>query len=224
LTRAPGIVNFKDYALSLAEQSHSFLGEINQTLIDRDLPWSPRLTEIIENRTNTAIIATINVWYTAVSDSKASTPELPETKSLRIVAESTTKTIDVSHDHTFEFIVIDNFGIRTPCEIRTEVAGMILETESYQDLANPWINYRVPLPANKLKNLEGSVELIVTAVRGGYGSARLVLPLSIKGQSTVELTPSQPSYMIYVSVAAAVAMLLSSMLLVREHRRRRQAT
>jgi hypothetical protein len=220
----PSTVNFTDYAFFLARQSHSFLAEINTTLIDQDLPWSPRLTAIIENRTNTAIIATINVWHTAVSASKANAPELPETKTLSIVASSTIQQIDVSHDNALEFIVVDSLGVRTPCEIQTEIGGMVLETESYQDLTNPWINYLVPLPASKLRNLQGTAELSVTALRGGYASAKLLLSLGIEGQSTVESkTPTQSSYMIYVSIAAAVIMLLSSMLLVRE-RRKQQAT
>jgi hypothetical protein len=219
---SPSTVNFTDYSFFLARQSHSFLAEINTTLIDQDLPWSPRLTAIIENRTNTAIIATINVWHTAISASKANAPELPETKTLSIVASSTIQQIDVSHDNTFEFTVVDSFGVRTPCEIRTEVAGIILETESYRDLANPWINYRVPLPANKLKNLSGTIELSVTALRGGYALARLLLPLTID-QSAVESKPApQPNYMIYMSIAAGAVMLLSSILMLREYRKQRQ--
>jgi hypothetical protein len=60
------IMNRTEYVLFLARQSHSFLTEINHTLIDQDKPWSPQLTEIIENRTNTAVAATVNVWHTAV--------------------------------------------------------------------------------------------------------------------------------------------------------------
>jgi hypothetical protein len=37
-------VNFREYSFALARQSQSFLAEINTTLIDQNLPWSPRLT------------------------------------------------------------------------------------------------------------------------------------------------------------------------------------
>jgi hypothetical protein len=219
---APQIVNFKDYAFALAKQSQSFLTEINNTLIDQNMPWSPRLTEIIENRTNTAIVATINVWHTAVLASNVAAPKLPETKILRIVAKSILQTIDVSHDNSFEFIVVDSLGVRTPCEIQTEIGGIALETESYQEPENPFIDYRIPLPTSKLKNLQVTVELAVTALRPGYAPVRLMVPLQVEGQVTIEPRPSvQPNYMIYVSIAATIIMLLSSILLLQEYRKQR---
>ena len=213
----PQIVNFKEYALLLARESHGFLAEINSTLIDRDQPWSARLTEIIENRTNTAIVATTNVWYTAISASGAKAPALPQSRTLTIITRSTLHTIDVSTDHLFEFAVTDSIGVKIACEVRTEVAGIVLETEFYQELTDPLGSYRVVLPRNKLEMLEGTVEFHVIAQRAGYTLARLVLPIRVVGRPRVEL-----SYVIYVSIVAALVMLLSFALLVREYRRQRR--
>jgi hypothetical protein len=63
--RIEPISNVTAFVLETAIQSHSFLSYINRTLIDEGLQWSPELTNIVENRTNAAIIATARVWYTA---------------------------------------------------------------------------------------------------------------------------------------------------------------
>jgi len=212
----PQIVNFTKYALSLARQSNSFLTEINATLIDLGLPWSNRMTEIVENRTNTAIIATINVWHTAISASNATPPAGPKTKTLRIVAKSTLQEIDVSRDSVFEFEVTDLLGVRTASQVRAEVASIVLDVESRRDLTDPLGYYRALLSGNKLKQLEEIVEITVTAIREGYASDRLVLSIRLVGQQK-----SQVNHMIYVSALAGFVMLLSFVLLVREYRRER---
>ena len=210
------IVNFKDHALFLAKQSNSFLAEINSTLIDQGLPWSSRLTEIIENRTNTAVVATMNVWHTAILASGFSAPTLPEPKTLKIAARSTLQAIDTTHDNVFAFTVTDRLGVKTASEIRAEVAGIVLETELHRDLADPLGSYRTLLPADKLKNLRGNIELGVTALREGYFSAKLIVPLRI------EEPHIQLDYMIYLATAAATIMILSFALLIREYRKQRQ--
>jgi hypothetical protein len=216
-------VNFREYSFALARQSQSFLAEINTTLIDQNLPWSPRLTQIIENRTNTAIMATANVWHSAILLSKTTAPMLPTTKVLIIVAKSSIETVDVTRDNAFEFSVTDSLGVKITSEIRAEIVNIVLETESYQDLTDPLIHYRIPLSASKLQNLRGAVELDITAQTPGYESAKLVVPLRIEEPGTIEPRSSvQPNYMIYVSVVAAIIMLLSSMLLLREYRKHKE--
>ncbi len=214
-------VNFTEYALFLAQQSHSFLAEINSTLIDENFAWSPRLTEIIENRTNTAIIATINVWHTAVSASGLNAPMLAGNRLLRIVATSTFQTMDISHDNTFEFIVTDQLGVQTVSDIRAEIGGLAVETESHQDLTNPLISYRMLLPSQRLKDLRGTVQLNITAARSGYFLGCLTLPIKIEGQVVPSEPPVPANFMIYVAIAATVTMLLSSVLLSREYGRRK---
>jgi len=210
----PQIVNLAEYALTLARQSYSFLVEINTTLIDLGQPWSSRLTEIVENRTNTAIIATTNVWHTAVAGSNANAPILPENKKLNIVATSLLQTIDVSRDSVFEFVVTDQLGVKVASEIRADIAGITLETESHLDLADPLGRYRTLLQANKLGGLGAVAEFIVIAQRSGYVPARLVVSVQVLGRPT-----GQPDYMIYVSIVASIFMLISFVLLVREYRK-----
>jgi len=215
----PQTVNFTEYALTLAWQSHSFLAEINNTLIDQNLPWSPRLSEIIENRTNTAIIATINVWHTSVSLASVEAPELPSTKTLRIVTRSTFQTIDVSYDNVFTFTVTDLFGAKTACEIQVDIAGIVLDTTLYRDLTDPLGSYSTVMSAVKLASLRGNVDLTVIAVREGYSSAKLVMPLRIK-----EPPLAMPIELIRLATAAGVIMVFSLALLMREYLRQRKAT
>jgi hypothetical protein len=208
------IVNFTDYAFFIAKQSHGFLAEINNALIDQGLSWSPRLTEIIENRTNTAIMATVNVWYTAVMNAAVGPPTLPQKNELRIVQTSMWQTMDLSHNNYLEFMVTDLLGVRTPCDVNVEVSGISLETESYQDPTDPWINYRTVLPGNKIKSAMEALEVTVTATREGYISGKLVFPVK-----TPEPSRDQHDYIVGVSVVSIMIMALSFVLLVREHRK-----
>jgi hypothetical protein len=210
----PSTVNFTDYAFFLARQSHSFLAEINTTLIDQGLPWSPRLTEIIENRTNTAIMATVNVWHTAVMNAAVNPPTLPQKNELRIVQTSGWQTLDLSHNNYLEFTVTDVLGVRTPCEVNAEVSGINLETESYQDPIDPWINYRTVLPGNKIKSAMENPEVRVTATREGYISGKLVFPVK-----TPEPSRDQHDCIVGVSVISIMIIVLSFVLMVREHRK-----
>ena len=208
------IANYTEYALFLARQSYGFLTEINHTLIDQDKSWSPRLTEIVENRTNTAIMATVNIWHTTVLVSNASAPILPDNRELSIVAISTLQTIDVSHGGVFKFTVTDLLGVKTSSQIRADVAGIALETESYRDLSDPLGSYSTLLPANKFANLGAIAEFTVIAERQGYVSARLVQSVRLAGQLT-----SLPDHLIYVSIIAAFLMFLSFVLLLRQYRK-----
>jgi len=208
------IANYTEYALFLARQSYGFLTEINHTLIDQDKSWSPRLTEIVENRTNTAIMATVNIWHTTVLASNASALMLPDNRELSIVAISTLQTIDVSHGGVFKFTVTDLLGVKTSSQIRADVAGIALETESYRDLSDPLGSYSTLLPANKFANLGAIAEFTVIAERQGYVSARLVQSVRLAGQLT-----SLPDHLIYVSIIAAFLMFLSFVLLLRQYRK-----
>jgi hypothetical protein len=86
------VENLTEFALSIAVQSHSFLPTINETLINEGLDWSPELTKIVENRTNTAITAVARVWYTAIVRANSPAPNMPSPNELSIILENTSLT------------------------------------------------------------------------------------------------------------------------------------
>ncbi len=109
------IGNLTDFVLSMARQSHSFLPIINQTLINQGLNWSPELTRIVENRTNTAIAAVARVWYTAIVEAKSQPPMPPAQNQLSIIVEGIS-----SMDNGLVSIrlrVVDSLGVPTYADV-----------------------------------------------------------------------------------------------------------
>lgn len=115
------IKNLTQFALDTAIQSHSFLPVINRTLINDNLPWSSELTMIIENRTNTAIIAVARVWLTAIVNANVSPPEIPQTNSLSIMMESFQ--INQNGVRIIRVGVVDALGIKTRATVTLTVDG-----------------------------------------------------------------------------------------------------
>jgi hypothetical protein len=116
------VENLTKFALNMAVQSHSFLPIINRTLIDEGLDWSPELTQIIENRTNTAIVAVGRVWYTAIARANSPPPDIPQLNELSIIIENALLTGNGLV--TIRLRVVDSLGVSTFAEVtmRTENA------------------------------------------------------------------------------------------------------
>jgi hypothetical protein len=109
------IDNLTAFALDMAYQSHSYLPVINRTLIDEGRDWSPELTKIIENRTNTAIIAVARVWYTVITRAQVPAPDMPTNNRLSIVVENITQSD--SGLTSIQLHVVDSLGVRTYADV-----------------------------------------------------------------------------------------------------------
>lgn len=109
------IENNTQFVLETAIQSHSFLSTINRTLIEENLDWSPKLTKIIENRTNTAMVAVARVWYTAIVEANTQPPTVPQPNGLSVKLENQTWGQDGVN--TIRVQVIDGLGVKTYADV-----------------------------------------------------------------------------------------------------------
>jgi hypothetical protein len=121
------IENLTEFALGIAVQSHSFLSIINQTLIDEGLDWSPELTEVIENRTNTAIAAVARVWYTAIARANPTAPEIPQPNELSVIIESASPMDDGLV--TIRLRVADSLGVNTYADVALKTSNAIFRAQ-----------------------------------------------------------------------------------------------
>jgi hypothetical protein len=181
------IDNLTAFVLNMAYDSHSFLPAINRTLIDEGLDWSPELTRIIENRTNTAIIAVARVWQTVITRANAFAPEIRAGNQLFIITENVTQS-----DNGLTLIrlrVIDSLGIRTYANVtlttdksifRGQVANAIPPIGEYIVVAETGLH-----PNDHL-----------TAQREGYSSATLTI-----GNTAAHITSlTEPSSLVTSSL------------------------
>jgi hypothetical protein len=160
------IANMTKFVLDMAIQSHSFLPAINETLIDKGLTWSPELTRIVENRTNTAVVAVARVWYTAIERSKSLPPDLPQINKLSVIVEN--MTFNRNDLSIIRLHVVDSLGVRTYADVvlkigdtsfRAQVANVVPPLGEYVIILGPGI-------------YEGS--LVFVAEREGYSSGTSV--------------------------------------------------
>jgi hypothetical protein len=166
------IENLTDFALKLAVQSHGFLSTINQTLIDQGLDWSPELTKIIENRTNTAIEAVARVWYTAIVRAKVPAPEIPAVNRLFVTIESVTKTD--SGPTTIQLRVTDSLGVGTYADV-----SLMMGSSTYHGQVD---NVVPPIGEYVVVSEEGLHQNVrLTAQREGYSAATITM----EGTTTV---------------------------------------
>ena len=170
------ISNLTQFALDTAVQSHSFLSIINRTLIDQNLPWSPELTRIIENRTNTAILAVARVWWTAMASVNIMPPDVPKTNSLSIMMESFQ--INQNGVRTIRVGVVDALGIRTHATVTLTVDGTTYRGQ-VANVIPPVGEYVIVLGAG---NYNGGFS--VRALKTGYASG--ILEISTGASSTVQ--------------------------------------
>ena len=201
------ISNLTAFVMETAVQSHSFLSSINQTLIDEGLQWSPELTNIVQNRTNAAIIATARVWYTAVVRSNSLPPELPKTDELSIVVES----IDLnSTDYgVITLHVIDSLGVKTRADVSLSIDGSTFRGQ-VANVVPPVGEYVIAVPSGTY-----NANFVFTAQKEGYRPAVVTLPVGTPTTSTPIAGVNVP----FPTVVALVVMVAALVALVWYRRR-----
>jgi len=183
------IGNLTIFALNLAIQSHSFLSTINQTLINEGLNWSPELTKIIENRTNTAITAVARVWYTVIVGAKSSPPDMPMPNRLSIVFENSLPTNNGLVATRLR--VVDSLGVSTYADVTLRAASATLRGQVTNVV--PPIGEYVIVSETGLQPNDS-----ITAQREGYVAATVVIAVDTtagdvvsQNQPITSLTSSQ---------------------------------
>jgi hypothetical protein len=210
--------NLTEFALDMAVQSHSFLPIINQTLIDEGLDWSPELTQIIENRTNTAITAVARVWYTAIAKANSPSPEIPQPNELSIIIENVSLTENGLC--VIRLRVIDSLGVGTFANV-TLTAGSASFRGQVANVIPPVGEY-VIVSETGLHSGDS-----VTAQREGYVGASVALNITVPNITshnqqitTVTRSDTESGRMPIptVTVVALVVMLVGILALIVLHR------
>jgi hypothetical protein len=155
------VENVTQFALRIAFQSHTFLSRINRVLVDEGLSWSPELTGIIENRTNTAIISVARVWYTAIVRAESSPPTVPQPNRLTIVVVGTEITDTLS---IVRLRVVDALGVKTYAYVTMNFDGSVIRAQA----ANVVVPVGEYVIVSKLGDHSGPVSY--TAYKEGYES------------------------------------------------------
>jgi hypothetical protein len=194
------ISNVTTFVIETAVQSHSFLSYINRTIIDEGLDWTPQLTRILENRTNTAIIATARIWYTAVVRSNSLPPELPEVNELSIVVESIA--LNSTDYGVIRLHVIDALGVKTRANVSLDVDGSTFRGQVASNVP-PVGEYVIAVPSGTY-----SANFVVTAQKEAYKSARVTLAVATSTPSNAIPLGNIP-YSTTVGLTVMVAALLA---------------
>jgi hypothetical protein len=191
------ISNVTTLVIETAVQSHSFLSSINQTLINEDLQWSPELTNIVENRTNAAIIATARVWYTAMVRSNSTPPELPKVNGLSIVIESIA--LNSTSYGVIRLHVIDSLGVKTRADVSLSVDGSTFRGQ-VANVVPPVGEYVIVVPSGTY-----NANFVFTAWKEGFRSATVTLRV---GTPSPSITIPPPTVVaLTVMVAALIALV-----------------
>jgi len=196
------ISNVTAFVLETAIQSHSFLSSINRTLIDEGLEWSPELTKIVENRTNTAIIATARIWYTAIVRSNSMPPELPKVNELSIAIDSVA--LNSASYGVIRLHVIDSLGVKTRADVSLSVDGSTFRGQ-VANVVPPVGEYVIAVPSGTY-----NADFVFTAQKEGYRPAVVTLPMGTPTTSTtiaVVNVPFPTVVALAVMVAALVALI-----------------
>lgn len=185
--------NLTNFVLDMASQSHSYLPIINRTLIDEELDWSPELTKIIENRGNAAIVAVARVWYTAITRTRVSAPDIPAINKLLIVVENISQT-----DNGLTSIrlrVVDSLGVLAYADVRL-VSGSSAFRGQVADVFPPIGEY-VVISETGLQHND-----FLTAQREGYTSVTVTIG------SLESMKPSSQSTIFHLPAITAVALVV----------------
>jgi hypothetical protein len=196
------ISNVTNFVIETAVQSHSFLSSINRTIIDEGLDWTPELTKILENRTNTAIIATARIWYTVMVRSNSTPPELPEVNGLSIVVESIA--LNSTSYGVIRLHVIDSLGVKTRADVSLSVDGSTFRGQ-VANVVPPVGEYVIAVPSGTY-----NANFVFTAQKEGYRPAVVTLPIGTTTTSTtiaVVNVPFPTVVALGVMVAALVALI-----------------
>jgi len=196
------ISNMTTFVIETAVQSHSFLSSINRTIIDEGLDWTPELTKILENRTNTAIIATARIWYTVMVRSNSTPPELPEVNGLSIVVESIA--LNSTSYGVIRLRVIDALGVKTRADVSLSVDVSIFRGQ-VANVVPPVGEYVIAVPSGTY-----NANFVFTAQKEGYRPAVVTLPIGTPTTSTpiaVVNVPFPTVVALAVMTAALVALI-----------------
>ena len=189
------VANVTAFMFYIAWQSHSFLPTINHTLIDEGKSWSPELTRIIENRTNTAIVSVARIWYTAIVNAGQQPPSIPSPNKLRITIASPPQQASPDKALTVSFMVSDSLGIRTILNPKASIANVPQQVYNDQGLETPFGKYIVIAQPDTLRSFAGSsLTLDIVADQAGFERAT--------AQVQVQVSPAQTT-----TTAAASAFL-----------------
>ena len=195
------ISNVTAFVLETAIQSHSFLLYINRTLIDEGLEWSPELTKIVENRTNTAIIATARIWQTAIVRSNSLPPELPKVNELSIAIDGVV--LDSTSYGVIRLHVVDSLRVKTRADVSLSVDGSTFRGQ-VANIVPPVGEYIIIVPSGTY-----NANFVFTAQKEGYQPAVVTLPIGTPTTTTIAMANVQfpTALALAVMVAALVALI-----------------
>jgi hypothetical protein len=220
------VENITAFMFYIAWQSHSFLSTINHTLIDERKSWSPELTKIIENRTNTAIISVARVWYTAIFNAGQEPPQIPSPNRLSISIETPPQQVDPGKSFSLVFTVSDSLGIRSVSNPKVTVGDTILRVYPVSSLQIPSGKYQAIIPSDTMTQFAGSsMTLNLLAEQAGFEGATAQVQIQVSLiQSTT--TPSQVSLIqintaVILEIVAAIVAILGLGFIVRRRMRAR---
>jgi len=201
------ISNVTTFVIETAIESHSFLSSINQTLIDEGLQWSPELTDIVENRTNAAIIATARAWYTAMVRSNSLPPELPKVNELSIVVESIA--LNSTSYGVIRLHVVDSLGVKTPADVSLSVDGSTFRGQ-VANVVPPVGEYIIAVPSGTY-----NANFVFTARKEGFRPATVTVAIGTPTPST-----TIPAVSIPFSTTVGLAVMIAALLAFIWYRRR----
>mgnify|MGYP001146177662 CR=1 FL=1 len=211
------IQNLTLFCFQVAWQSHSFLQRMNQIFIDEEKEWSPELTRIVENRTNSAIVAVARAWYTITLRARTSPPQVPESNAVSVAVVGTPQEFDPDKGATLSVVVTDEVGICTPAVVRASLGDRSLDVHALTYVANPLGKYSISLSSDTLSQFRGTdVSLSLTAERLGYVSGRLETKVKIRGIS--------PQVIQTILVMCSVVIGIAALGVVHLRRGRRKVT
>jgi len=199
------IDNITRFALDVAIQSHSFLPAINRTLIDEGLDWSPELTEIIENRTNTAIMAVARVWYTVISHANGTAPRVPQPNTLAIAIGNISLNFELV---TIRISISDALGIKSYANILLRTGNSTFRG-NIANVVPPIGEYVIVLPS-----AEYSPPVVITADRENYQTAKVMVNASISRETTSGQMPIPESKPVEIPETSLIALLVVAVALV----------
>jgi len=178
------VQNLTLFCFQMAWHSHSFLRRVNQILIDEEKEWSPELTRIVENRTNSAIVAVARAWYTITLRAGVSPPQVPKPNALSVAAVGIPQEFDPDKEATISIVVTDKIGACTPAIVRASLGNQPLDVHELAYVADPLGRYSISLSSDTLSQFRGrDVSLSLAAERPGCVSGRLETNVKIRGIS-----------------------------------------
>jgi hypothetical protein len=206
------VQNVTAFMIYIAWQSQSFLPTINRTLIDEDKSWSPELTQIIENRTNTAIVSVARVWYTAMLNAGQQPPSIPSPNKLQIAIENPSQQVLPDRALSVSFAVKDSLGIGAILKPEASIGGIPLEVYNNQGLETPFGKYTVVIQPDILKETSGTPQTLnIVASQDGFEPAAAQLQIQVpqtQTTTTMASTPSLPFEVVDIVLLVVVIAIL----------------